>query len=121
MAEKIGPGETDYNIYDRQVATEAIEWLATDGKQKKPWVLFVSMVAPHFPLIAPQEFYDLYDKLGLMPTKPRESPEHPWHHAMRNCQIMDNFTSERTRVALASYYGLVTFIDDLIGKDFRSG
>jgi choline-sulfatase len=29
---------------------------------------------------------------------------------------MDNFTSERTRVALASYYGLVTFIDDLIGK-----
>ena len=116
MAEKIGPGETDYNIYDRQVATEAIEWLATDGKQKKPWVLFVSMVAPHFPLIAPQEFYDLYDKLGLMPTKPRESPEHPWHQAMRNCQIMDNFTSERTRVALASYYGLVTFIDDLIGK-----
>jgi choline-sulfatase len=116
MAEKIGPGETDYNIYDRQVATEAIEWLATDGKQKKPWVLFVSMVAPHFPLIAPQEFYDLYDKLGLMPTKPRQSPEHPWHHAMRNCQIMDNFTSERTRVALASYYGLVTFIDDLIGK-----
>ena len=29
---------------------------------------------------------------------------------------MDNFTPERTRVALASYYGLVTFIDDLIGK-----
>jgi len=74
------------------------------------------MVAPHFPLIAPQEFYDLYDKLGLMPTKPREFPEHPWHHAMRNCQIMDNFTPERTRVALASYYGLVTFIDDLIGQ-----
>ena len=29
---------------------------------------------------------------------------------------MDNFTPERTRVALASYYELVTFIDDLIGK-----
>ncbi|MDA0359092.1 MAG: sulfatase-like hydrolase/transferase [Proteobacteria bacterium] len=116
MAEKIGPGETDYNVYDRQVAAETIEWLAENGKQRKPWVLFVSMVAPHFPLIAPQEFYDLYDNLGLMPTKPREFPEHPWHHAMRNCQIMDNFTPERTRVALASYYGLVTFIDDLIGQ-----
>ena len=51
-----------------------------------------------------------------MPQKPRENPEHPWHQAMRSCQIMDNFTPEKTRVALASYYGLVTFIDDLIGK-----
>ena len=116
MAENIGPGETSYNIYDRQVAEEAINWLSTHGSQEKPWVLFVSMVAPHFPLIAPQKFYDLYDQLGLMPTKPRETPEHPWHHAMRNCQIMDNFTLERTRVALTSYYGLVTFVDDLIGK-----
>ena len=116
MAEKIGPGETNYNIYDRQVATEAVNWLTTNGQKETPWVLFVSMVAPHFPLIAPQEFYDLYSQLGLMPTKPREAPEHPWHHAMRHCQIMDNFTPERTQIALASYYGLVTFIDDLIGK-----
>ncbi|MFL2844895.1 MAG: sulfatase-like hydrolase/transferase [Candidatus Puniceispirillaceae bacterium] len=116
MAENIGPGETNYNIYDREVAKETVDWLATHGNQGKPWVLFVSMVAPHFPLIAPKEFYDLYNHLDLMPTKPRENPEHPWHHAMRECQIMDNFTPEKTRVALASYYGLVTFVDDLIGK-----
>ena len=112
MAENIGPGETNYNIYDRQVAQEAIEWLTVHGNQEQPWVLFVSMVAPHFPLIAPEEFYGLYDHLDLMPKKPRENPEHPWHQAMRSCQIMDNFTPEKTRVALASYYGLVTFIDD---------
>ena len=29
---------------------------------------------------------------------------------------MDNFTPEKTRIALTSYYGLVSFIDDLIGK-----
>ena len=116
MAENIGPGETNYNMYDRQVAQEAIEWLTVHGNQEQPWVLFVSMVAPHFPLIAPEEFYGLYDHLDLMPKKPRENPEHPWHQAMRSCQIMDNFTPEKTRVALASYYGLVTFIDDLIGK-----
>ena len=117
---KSGPGETSDHNYDRQVATEAVDWLANNGQRETPWVLFVSMVAPHFPLIAPQEFYDLYDPLGLMPTKPRENPEHPWHHAMRNCQIMDNFTEERTRIALASYYGLVTFIDDLIGKILKA-
>ena len=119
MAEKIGPGETNYNIYDRQVANETVDWLATNANQERPWVLFVSMVAPHFPLIAPKEFYDLYDHLNLMPTKPRENPEHPWHQAMRECQIMDNFTPEKTRVALASYYGLVTCVDDLMGKSLH--
>ena len=47
MAENIGPGETN-NIYDRQVAQEAIEWLTVHGHQEQP-ALFVSMVAPHFP------------------------------------------------------------------------
>ena len=116
MAENIGSGETNYNIYDRKIASETVEWLNVNGKQKQPWVLFVSMVAPHFPLIVPEKFYNLYKNLGLMPKKSRESPEHPWHNAMRNCQIMDNFTPERTRIALASYYGLVSFVDDLIGN-----
>ena len=37
-----------------------------------------------------------------MPTKPHPEPEHPWHQAMRACIMYDNFTSERTRIALAS-------------------
>ena len=95
MAENIGPGETNYNIYDRQVAKETVNWLATNGNQERPWVLFVSMVAPHFLIDCTKEFYDLYDHLNLMPTKARENPEHPWHHAMRKCQIMDNFTLKK--------------------------
>ncbi len=115
MAEKIGPGETDYNIYDRKVCQLAKDWLRANGQSREPWVLFVSLVAPHFPLIAPQKFYDIYKDINLMPKKPRENPEHPWHHAMRNCNIMDNFTPEKTGIALASYYGLVSFVDNLVG------
>ena len=116
MAEDIGPGETNYNIYDRQVASEAVKWIKGHATSTKPWTLFVSLVAPHFPLIAPTEFYKLYEHLKLMPSKPKPEPEHPWLEAMRNCQLMDNFTPEKTRIALTSYYGLVSFIDDLIGK-----
>ncbi|MEK9555183.1 MAG: sulfatase-like hydrolase/transferase, partial [Gammaproteobacteria bacterium] len=116
MAEDIGPGETNYNIYDRQVASEAVKWIKGKATSTKPWTLFVSLVAPHFPLIAPTEFYELYENMKLMPSKPKPKPEHPWLEAMRNCQLMDNFTPEKTRIALTSYYGLVSFIDDLIGK-----
>ena len=69
MAEDIGPGETSYNIYDRQVASEAVKWLKGKANDTKPWTLFVSLVAPHFPLIAPAEFYELYENLKLMPSK----------------------------------------------------
>jgi len=120
MAEDIGPGETNYNKYDRQVASEAVKWLKDTTNTREPWVLFVSLVAPHFPLIAPPKFYELYENLQLMPSKPKPEPEHPWHEAMRNCQLMDNFTPEKTEIALKSYYALVSFIDELIGNILKT-
>ena len=123
MAEKIGPGETSYIRYDRTVRDEAIAWLksrATEpaGATSKPWSCFVSMVTPHFPLVAPPEFYAKYAALGLMPRKPAVPPEreHPWIAAQRNCFLYDNFTPERVRIALASYYGLVSFMDENVGR-----
>lgn len=118
MAEKIGPGESGYTRYDRDIRTAAVKWLedrAKEGGQSKPWTVFVSMVAPHFPLIAPEAFYDLYGDLGLMPTKPVPEPDHPWFEAQRACMPYDSFTPEKTRIALASYYGLVSFVDDNLG------
>ncbi|GIR94156.1 MAG: hypothetical protein CM15mP95_1760 [Alphaproteobacteria bacterium] len=55
-----------------------------------------------------------------MPSKPKPEPEHPWHEAMRNCQLMDNFTPEKTEIALKSYYALVSFIDELIGNILKT-
>ncbi|WP_421702920.1 sulfatase-like hydrolase/transferase [Aliiroseovarius sp.] len=54
------PGETAYTAYDRSIAEAVARWMKACADSNKPWTLFVSMVAPHFPLIAPQAFYDLY-------------------------------------------------------------
>jgi choline-sulfatase len=122
MAEKIGPGETSYTKYDRRVCDDTVSWLEAQAQSKslteKPWTLFTSFIAPHFPLIAPEKYYNLYGNSGLMPQKQQLLPdeEHPWFNAFRSSFPYDNFTTERTRVALASYFGLVSFVDDLIGK-----
>jgi len=123
MAEKIGPGESGYTKYDRQITDAAVDWIAARGDEApgdkpdgKPWAVFVSMVAPHFPLIAPEAFYALYEASGLMPTKAMDDPEHPWLAELRRCFVYDNFTDEKTRIALASYYGLVSFLDANIGR-----
>ena len=81
MAEKIGAVDTRYTAYDRNIANAAAQWLEHKAEEAsdQPWVLFVSLLAPHFPLIAPQEYFDLYSDLGLMPGKaePKLNDEHP--------------------------------------------
>lgn len=119
IATEIGPGETPYTEYDRKITDAACAWLAERGSQG-PWTTFVSWVAPHFPLIAPQEFYDLYSGLDLPLPKasaPQEWPQHPWLDAFRECFITNQvFTDETRRVAIASYYALVSFLDHNIGR-----
>ena len=55
MARRAGPGESPYTVYDRDIASRAQIWLHEEAPKwrDRPWVLFVSFVAPHFPLTAP--------------------------------------------------------------------
>jgi len=121
LARQAGPGESTYAAYDRNIRDGAIEWLKNYAQdEKKPWCLFVSFVKPHFPLIAPQEFYDMYPPESLpMPRLygPDDYPRHPSVAALRQCMNYDDyFTPEKVRIALAAYYGMVSFLDDNIGK-----
>jgi choline-sulfatase len=121
LAKAAGPGESSYAKYDRNIRDGAIEWLTSHAKlQSRPWCLFVSFVKPHFPLIAPQKFYDMYPPDTLpMPRLygPDDYPKHPSVKALRSCMTYDDFfPPEKVRIALAAYYGMVSFLDDNIGQ-----
>ena len=54
-------GTSDYLRYDRGVADEASRFLTEEAvKHDKPWLLKVGFVHPHFPLVAPEKFKDLF-------------------------------------------------------------
>jgi choline-sulfatase len=121
LSEELGPGESSYTRYDRAITKTAIEWLSeTAPKLEQPWTLYVGLVAPHFPLIAPEEFFALYppDQMPLPKAcRPEEWPQHPWFEAIRKCFIWnDFFDDDKRRLATASYFGLCSFLDDNIGK-----
>ena len=119
LATEIGPGESTYVEYDRKITDASCQWLAQHAEQE-PWTLFVSWVSPHYPLIAPQEFYDMYAAQDLpLPKacKRGDWPHHPWLDAFRECFITDRFfTDETRRIAIAAYYGLVSFMDGNVGR-----
>ena len=122
MAEKIGPGESSYQNYDRDIAKAACDWLQkkSDENSEKTWTLFVSFVCPHFPLIAPDEFYALYDPEAVPLPKDYESKGAQSNGALEGLRSYLNydqfFDEKKTRIAIASYYGMISFIDHLIGQ-----
>jgi choline-sulfatase len=128
-----GAGEAEYTRYDRAIAQEAARWLeeegarrraGADGSAEKPWALFVSFTYPHFPLMVPQEFVDLYPPESVpLPIRWREHDwtQHPALVHKREQQALNEPFDEQTiRRALATYYGMVTFLDEQIGIVLRA-
>jgi choline-sulfatase len=123
MARYAGPGESPYTVYDRDIAARAQIWLHEEATRDdgRPWVLFVSFVAPHFPLTAPPEWYYRYARMRLPLPKQYAKHERP-HHVFTDeyARVVDYDTHFRdasdVHRALAGYAGLVSAMDENVGK-----
>ena len=127
LAKSAGPGESSYNDYDTDITEAACRWIAERAKNcgDKPWALFVSLVRPHFPLTAPPEFYKLYDPERMpMPRLYDEAGRklHPAVDALRSIMDYDDYFADEAAVrrGVASYYALVSFLDDNIGQILKA-
>ena len=122
LATDIGAGETVYTRYDREVTRLACEWIAeASGRTaEKPWVLYIGLVAPHFPLVAPQVHFHLYDDADIPPPRQyaeSQRPRHPVLDALRAASDYDTaFDAEKVRTARQAYYGLCSFMDENVGR-----
>jgi len=121
LAALAGRGVSSYSQYDGRIAAMAEDWIArrSAAAANEPFVLFVSFVMPHFPLIAPEEYYDLYAGYGLDELSYRLSappPQHPTLKRMRRYFDYDNhFDDDKRAIALRAYFGMVTRLDELVG------
>jgi choline-sulfatase len=124
LAQQAGRGDSDYQGYDGRITDAAVDWLKARARQTggKPWALFVSLVCPHFPLIARPEWYDLYPE-DKVPTPalydPKDWPDHPYVRAIRECQVYQKgFAGHPGSLqrALAAYFGLVSYVDHNVGR-----
>ena len=120
LASTVGPGETSYTQYDRDITATAVQWLQTRVLQKsdKAWVLFVSFICPHYPLSAPEEFYNQYRDVELphpYDFDPEKQVKHPVLDQMRKFWNYNDYFSEESQIeGLRNYYGLCSFMDDNI-------
>ncbi len=123
LGDYIGPGESKYTEYDAAVTARTSQWFAdrAASNNDRPWCLYVGLVAPHFPLVVPQEYFDLYPLDSLPPVKLHPDDghsRHPW--VEKQNAAMDSESKfrdpEERLAAMASYYGLCTWMDHNVGQ-----
>ncbi|WP_089721059.1 sulfatase-like hydrolase/transferase, partial [Candidatus Entotheonella palauensis] len=114
-----GVGESEYTRYDRKIAELACNWLHEAAGHASPWVLFVSFVTPHYPLMAPEEYFQYYD-VDAMPSPKLATGNgytpHPWLDTLMNRQAGSEVSPEQHRLAIAAYLALCTFMDAQVGR-----
>jgi len=120
MAGLAGPGESEYTWYDREITARAQVWLREEAPRHrgKPWVLYVSLVAPHFPLKAPPHWYYRYFDRTPVPKlyAPGERLPHPAaRDQAQNTRYDEYFDAHAVKRARAGYLGLVSSLDENVG------
>lgn len=112
-------GESEYTRYDRKVADIACDLIRQRASQDQNWVLFVSFVTPHYPLVAPAEYLDLYPVDDMPDAKFAPGSgyvPHPWFAALNPPVPPGSYDVVQQKKAYASYLGLCSFMDAQVGR-----
>jgi len=118
---EVGSGYSRYNAYDETIRNAAVAWLRRAAQEERRWMLFVGFVAPHFPLIAPKRFVDLYPPSAMQLAKLTSRNayiRHPWADAQESFMPTDvefGADDEKRRRAVSAYYALCTMMDEHVG------
>lgn len=105
-------------------ANEAIEFIQ-DAEEEQPFFLYVAFTAPHDPRNPPEKYRQMYyDKRPPLPKN--YLPQHPFQNAPPTTSGRDEGlapwprTKEIISDQLCEYYGLVTHLDEQVGRILKA-
>lgn len=90
------------------------------ANRKHPWAAYIGVATPHPRFQAPQKYFDLYppDEVRLPDIPPGYLERMPLvFQVLRNFNMTSTpIAEERIRRARSAYYGMITELDDNLGK-----
>jgi arylsulfatase A-like enzyme len=124
---KFSPRRTGEKFSSELFADAAIDYLTAHAKRTKdnPFFMYVAFSAPHDPRNPPVAYREKYYK-KRPPVPPNFLPQVEWFGDRSWAGIRDEVlapfprTKEVIREQLAEYYGLITHMDDQIGRILKT-
>jgi choline-sulfatase len=104
--------------HDRKVTAGTVDFLKNRKASDKPFFLLAGYLAPHFPLIVPEQYWQAYQGKVPMPEIPPghlESQPRNYKHLRIGFNVEDA-PEDIVRKGRELYYGLTQWLDDEIGK-----
>jgi choline-sulfatase len=98
---------------------QALDWLNMYSHIRSPFLLRVSYLAPHTPVLAPEPFYSLYNPADMDWDVPDEAvlQTRPLYEiGKRGPRVYCAHTDAEFRRMRCTYYGLVAHIDQQVGR-----
>lgn len=104
--------------HDRRVTAGTLEFLSKRKASDKPFFLFSGYLAPHFPLVVPEEYYQRYrGKIDMPEIPPGFFESLPLNYKLLRAGFEEIGVPDNTvRTGRELYYGLTNWLDDEIGK-----
>jgi choline-sulfatase len=118
-----GPGESVYEVKDRDVTRAAVACLDRLGAERKagsknPFALTVGFMLPHPPYVATKDDYARFVGQVKPPRLARGAPEaeHPWLAWWRKNRSIETVDAADVLRARTAYYALTYRLDAMIGE-----
>jgi arylsulfatase A-like enzyme len=108
--------------YDDAVVRSALNWLDC-LPDDKPWILFMPLLFPHYPFQVEELYFSMYERSDMPPiiSEPRRKTgyEPRYIKTIRKQYGTNRATSEIWAEVKATYYGMITRLDDQFGKTIK--
>ncbi len=104
---------------DDAIEAASLRYLRDPKRRERPFALCVGFVAPHFPFVVPEPYFSMYYPHNV--DMPRDPPGHlddlpPAAQRLRETFGFHGYSDDEVARARAAYYGLITYLDDKIGR-----
>ena len=105
---------------DAKSAAKAIEIINEKSASNTPFFLAVGLVRPHYPMVAPKKYFELYPWQNIKPPLqvPNDLADIPPMGQAKSTSLKSgiaDFPDNQKRM-WAGYYASVTFMDEQVGK-----
>jgi len=102
---------------DYMVAEKAVQLIRDRKESGKPFFMGVGFFRPHYPMVAPKKFFDMYplEKMKIPPMIEGDMDDIP-QAAYGNMGNGLNESEKGRRGMWQAYYASVTFMDEQLGK-----
>ena len=88
-----------------------------DEIAQEPFFLHLAHLEPHPPYFPPEPYASMYSTEGIiLPPSPDPAHQPQWQKEAAQEMLMHQATEHDMRLAIARYYGLVSYVDAQIGR-----